>query len=74
LYLYFFDNGRHLSSRARTYHASAELLRIYTGEAGMPDDDSDSLGLAGEEDPLSEQAVDLKGARGEKAAEQQILH
>jgi hypothetical protein len=48
-------------------------MRVYTGEAGMPDDDSDSLGLAGEEDPLSVQAGGLKGARDEEAAEQQIL-
>jgi hypothetical protein len=39
----------------------------------MPDDDSDSLALAGEEDPLSEQAVDIRGARDEEAAEQQFL-
>jgi hypothetical protein len=36
----------------------------------MPDGDSDSLALAGEEDPLSEQAVDLRGARDEGAAKQ----
>jgi len=30
------------------------LCAFTQGEAGMPDDDSDSLGLAGEEDPLSD--------------------
>jgi len=40
----------------------------------MPDDDSDSLALAGEEDPLSGHAVDLRGARDEEAAEQPALH
>ena len=40
----------------------------------MPDDDSDSLVLAGEEDPLSKQAIDLRGARDEEATGQQILH
>jgi hypothetical protein len=39
----------------------------------MPDDDSESLALVGEEDPLSEQAVDLKDAGDEEAAEDQIL-
>ena len=40
----------HLSLRHESVMQALNLLRIYTEEAGMPDNDSESLAVVGAED------------------------